>query len=219
MSHNHTGVDTVAMPGAIAQPDDGDAADAASVNTPFEAHDDALAHLNSRVLTWTMLNGTGYPHKVNINQPHTNTASRWAELTDTTMPVGWLQTDVTTVGGIAFEVTPPHAMARLAHAYVRLNGKHGVGHGADKPDTMPSVLIVSVDDGAVTIHSTTTDPSATVGIYDAPHTVDAVGCDNDPLPCGKTLWVVVRGEAGAHSVASTLALYDIADVWTDEASP
>lgn len=206
---------------------DSDAPSAALWNVPLEAVLDGLQYVRNRLLTWQPAGAVagGHGQKVNLNEAAHNLSSRWQKTYDgaTNCPIGWWQQDVTSVGALAFEIIPPHAMARCARVDVMLDGGFGAGHGVTMPGQKPQVVIADVDGGTVTVISTTTDPSANVGEYDVPHLIPCPGPDNDPLGRGHTLWVIVKGEADGgvpgSAVATTLTLLDITCTWTSEDIP
>jgi hypothetical protein len=197
-------------------PDDGDNPDAASVNVGLEAAIDGLAYLESRVLTWTV-QSSAIGSKVPLAECLENTDSRWTRVATCAGGVGglgWEQSDMGSIGTVWFEVFPPHAMARLSHVYVRLQGSAGHAAGV-LPTNMPIVNTGTIEDGVITSGTPTTDPSPDVGVYEAAHTVDHAAIDNDPLAPGERLFVRVTGEYNGTAQAG-LRIHDITCTWTSE---
>lgn len=212
--------------GSATLPDDGDNADAASVNVPLEACIDGLAYIYTRVLTWEI--GTvpgGYAQKSPMVPRALN---EWSEETDagTLAPLGWYQTDNSGNELISFEINPPHCLARLQRVYVRLdgNGHTGAGAHANMPANKPQITVYRVSGGSLSTLHTETDPTTDKAIYDTPHSIVCPAAadpalDLAPLSFGQRLFVQVAGESGADSAANSLLVLDVACTWTSEDLP
>lgn len=119
-----------------------------------------------------------------------------------------IQTNVGAARIVAFPVCLPPGDDILTIS-VMLNGNLGAGH-ASLPGTMPSVSLVSVDvAGTQTTIDTVADSSASVGAYDANHLVTLTLGAPETIDGGEAYSIVVTGEAGANSVANTLAIRSI----------
>ena len=199
--------------------DDADLATPAAAlwNVLHEAVIDGLRYIASRVLTFSMskANAWCFGQKVMITNPFENLGSYWEEYRPVAFAVGWLQHTVSDTGALAFEIYPPHAMAKLSGMTVLLDGKAGAGHVGGLPEILPKVWLYRITDGAESPVDSWTDPSATVGAYDQKHLLKCPDFpDCDPLDYGQRLFVCVTGEDGTHAIADTLALLDITCHWT-----
>lgn len=207
---------------SVTLPLDGVLPAAAVWNVGDEAELDGLTYLKSRLLTWQMIGAVAGANgsKVPLAECLENTDSRWTRVATCAGGVGglgWEQSDMGSIGTIWFEVFPPHAMARLSHVYVRLEGSAGHAAGV-LPTNMPIVNTGTIEDGVITAGTPTTDPSPNVGVYEAPHTVDHAAIGNDPLTCGERLFVRVTGEYNGTAQAG-LRIHDITCTWTSEDIP
>lgn len=120
---------------------------------------------------------------------------------------GWLQTATPAGNAISFHL-PLRVGDELTTLTVLIEGGTGAGHGGSLPAVMPQLRIVQVaTDGTETLLDSETDASATAAAYDAFHSFTWVGSitptDQDPI------YVQVRGESGANSVANTTRLQAI----------
>jgi hypothetical protein len=91
----------------------------------------------------------------------------------------------------------------LIDVFVSLNGENG--HAA-LPATMPEVRLVRAAlDGTLTTLAVKVDPSASTGVYEAPHYVvlQTGSLDSGAMPrlaTDEPLYIVVTGEAGADAI-------------------
>lgn len=91
-----------------------------------------------------------------------------------------------------------------------------LSHGA-LPATKPSVTLQEIDPDSGTVLSSIaiTDPSATLGAYEAAHSIEL-----QPLVttvAGHLYTVKISGESGANSLANSLALLKLSATWTPPA--
>jgi hypothetical protein len=230
MPSSYTGVDTHGWTISANLIDDADlAAPAAALwNVPDEAALDNCAYLATRLLTFSP---TGYPalgqKLATFGAPALNKDARFSAKSDGSGGLalqGWQQVSVADSGCLSWEIIPPHATASLESIEVRLGAGWGAGgsHGAfpgGKPAQMPFVKLHRVVDGSYNLSATTTDASATVGAYEAPHTLTVAGIGEDPLALGEKMFVSVGGESGANSIADSLLVMDVTFHWTSVDSP
>lgn len=102
----------------------------------------------------------------------------------------------------------------LSSVTVRLNGAIGAGHAGLAVQFPPFIELVSVDNiGGRIVIATLIDPSSAV-VYDTAHnvTVDSATPGStlpETVATNKKYYVVMTGERGTNSVASTLGVLDV----------
>jgi hypothetical protein len=219
MSSVYNGDDERLVAG-VTIPSDGDAPDAASVNTAFEALTDAVRYAESRTLTWQMANDafiwTRLP-KISLVTPMTNAG--WAA-EESTIQVGWYETTADPTS-LSFEILPPHAMAALRGVYVVLAGAGhagAVGH-VNLPGTMPTIAVWQNLGGFPAAVAITDDGSPDVATYDAAHIVYVATPALAANTFGTRLVLRITGETGANSLADHLALFEACAIFESVDAP
>jgi len=130
---------------------------------------------------------------------------------------GYVQGDVALAGLVYL---PCHLLDgdQLTQVRVRLDGGFGAGHGGTRPDTLPTVELIRRNPetgGGTSIAGPMTDPSASAAAYDVPHDVTLGSLTETGN--GNPYAVIITGETGPNSVASTLHICGVEFSITREA--
>lgn len=142
-----------------------------------------------------------------------NTSSRWS-FQDSTLT--WRQTSITDGGALLFPI-PLIDGATLGSLDATFDGNLGGGgsHGA-LPASMPGVLLykLAVATGTVSVVGSTTDSSASTGVYDGVHTVSVSASEAIDLSSAYNIYYAgVTGESGANASANSLCLLSLRVAW------
>lgn len=127
----------------------------------------------------------------------------------------WLQHQVglSTALGFALAILPGDS---LGSVNVQIQGGAGGGHGGLLP-VKPTVEIIEVTTGGVTVIASVLDPSASAAAYDAAHLVSVSGGSLPYLATGNPLYVRITGESGPNAVADTTSFNFITGTLTARA--
>jgi hypothetical protein len=191
LSETSTWGSTVTIPSA------GDLRNVSSVNTPIGTLANRTQRLRDSIAgraatwSWTQPAATYTQH---------GTTRFTASSTNNPVPV---QTDVGGAGMLWFPILNLPILGTLSNITLYLRGGHVSTHSA-LPATMPKLSLVQPG-ASPTVIATATDSSASVGAYDAQHTIVLSPALN--LASITPVALLFEGETGANSVTNALALY------------
>lgn len=200
-------VDADTFTATINVPNDGEAANQASLLTNFVQ---GLANRTTNIRKGVPGIAPSMVYRIPIAASHNNSGARFSKPTAGNDPIVWVQSSVADAGGLSFEL-PLQAVGTISRVAVRVDGNGGgFSHGGFPVGTMPRIkLFRTTNDSGLTstqIGSTAIDGSGTVGAYETPHFIEITG-QSQVISANFGYFVVLEGEAGANSVANALALY------------
>jgi hypothetical protein len=204
MAHNLVDVDT--WTAAVTVPDDGDAANAASVEAGMQDLADRTYYLHEKIVGVASTITVPIPLCASaFNQDARFIAS------DGIAAYGygcWEQADPTSGGGLAFGIYLPFESGQLSSVTLYVTGRWSGAAHAGPVGTMPTLTIQqqALATGVVTDLATVTDTTVAPATYDVPHTI-VNPCGPVPIGPTHTYWLVVTGEAGANSATHHFAVY------------
>lgn len=202
MAHVLVPVDSYAA--NVTVPDDGDAANAGSVETPLQNLTDRVHHCRARVIE-----SVGGVEPLCLGAAYLNLTARFAAALHAGLAadVPWLQSSVVDAGLLSFAV-PSKIGCKITQIEVRVHGRaSGAAHGG-AVGTMPNIELVSVNNatGAHVHVANQTDTTVAPATYDVMHSITLAGL-NAAFASGTTYYLQVTGEAGANSAADHFAVY------------
>ncbi len=204
MAHNLVDVET--FPAAISIMDDGDAANAASVETGRQQLANRTYYLHEKIV--------GVASTITVPIPLCasafNANARFYSA-DGVAAYGlgcWVQSDITSIGGLAFGIYLPFESGQLSSVTLYVTGLYSGAAHAGAIGAMPTLTIQqqALATGVVTDLATVTDTTVAPATYDVPHTI-VNPCGPVPIGPTHTYWLVVTGEAGANAANSRFAVY------------
>lgn len=175
----------------ITLPDDGDAANVASINTPMQQLSEEVELIAQHVPGGSVGTSTAFQVPLNI---FANASDRFA-----VGGVGLIeQVNVTDAGGVLFWV--PTVMTCKITA-VRMAWKGAPAH-ANLPGTMPKIELLRFNSNSNTYTSigSQTDPSGATVAYQANHNVDLTGLAEVVSSQNYWYYLSITGEAGANAL-------------------
>lgn len=187
---NITDVDAFTDPGvAIA---DGDALNGTNFLTMMQWVANRTRWIKNRMLGVTAGDVLAIPLNIGYNLS--------ARFSRTAAPMQVRQTDTTSAGAVSFEITPPcSCQLNSVTVIIKPAGAHG-----GLPGTMPTLSVWRWDPTTETntqLGSTTTDTSASVGVYEGAHTLTVSGLtETIDTETGTRFYALFTGESGANAV-------------------
>lgn len=125
-------------------------------------------------------------------------SSKWVQGSTVNLAT-WVNNDTSAAGELNFHV-PTTLKGKITAVKVYVTGTNGFGspHAA-LPATKPVLRLVSQELAVgATVVASQTDPSATVGAYNANHTIEITGLSS-PFALGREYFVQLTGETGANA--------------------
>lgn len=210
MSHTLTPVSSQELAG-VTVPDPGDPRTAASVVTPIQALLNTIYWLYNHI---PPIAGSGLhvPITGAVNDAIVN-VNGW-----TFSGALWEQSDISIAPVLWVDIPVPRGyVLNQVHARVKGNG-FGVGAHSSLPATKPTLTVYEMDptnnNSILQTGGPVTDASASVGAYDAAHSIDITGLTWTIASDIRKYMVKLTGEAGANSLANRLTLAGISVSWS-----
>lgn len=204
MAHNLVDVDT--WTASVAVPDDGDAANAASVESGMQDLADRTLYLRNR------LPSAAASYQIVVPAFYTqNILSRFSyDIAAAAVPYP-VHTDVTSVGGIYCPLYGLPSSGTITSIVAKVNGKMQAGapHGG-LIGTPPELKFIrwASSTAAVTQLAVTPDPHANtnLALYEAPHDISS-GVLAESLSTARVYSVFVEGEGGLNAANDNFGVY------------
>lgn len=205
MAHNLVDVDT--WTAAITVPDDGDAANAASVEAGMQDLGDRSLYLRNRIPGAAATHTVVVPSMVaNVG---TASSARFVQEEECV-----LQNDVTDSGWVKMPIFGIPTVCTIALAKLYVTGLYSAGAHAGLVETPPMFWIDRVDmttGVATSITGDVSDPHAGVNLalYETMHAITSPALA-EVTSATRSYYLNIRGEGGANATANKFAYYALA---------
>lgn len=202
----HTYTPTAARNATFTVPDDGDSANAASIQTPVQQLADELEYIQDKIPGGIV--GAQVRFQVPLNFGPWNQDGRFGQ-----DGVFITQASVASAGQVFFELAGMNLVPNLTIKEIRVRIQPMTGHGA-LPATKPQITltIVNGNTGAVSTFGPQADTSANVSAYEIAHDIALTGLSVSMSSITMRYYIDFRGEAGANSLAGLVVYAATIDI-------